>query len=109
MKNDALGRAAAAARDPAFQWRLICGLLAAVVVLYLLAQARGGPCEGFQVTQRARDIAATKDLFTDGGSGSFREFRDRVPDGNAVEYSDARALARRGALTPETIQRALDA
>lgn len=82
-------------------------LAVAVVVLVALAWRRRAGREGFRVSRHARAVAGAADLFARAGT-SFREFRARVPAGSAVDFSDARALARAGRLTPEEMQRRMD-
>ncbi len=86
------------------QWAVI--LIAALVVFLIVLVYRIPSGEGF-VSQRAVAVhAAASELFS-GGDTTFTSFKKRIPGSDAVLHDDLQGAWRRGALTPEVVQRAL--
>lgn len=82
-------------------------VLAFIVIYYVAAALAGRTSEGMVISPRARDLhREASDLFAKrGGAVSFGEFRRRVPDADAVQFSDTWRLYRNGKLTPAAVQR----
>ena len=73
-----------------------------VVAVYFAATRR----EPFEVSPAARALhGRTRALFARrGGAATFTEFREKYPQGDAVQFSDLRALYLGGSLTPRNVQ-----
>lgn len=109
--------APAPARSPRFDWKtgaapFWSGVVVVLLVILVAAAARWsgvfGRREGF-VSPRAQEVYnRSTALFTTKADGvSYADFRGAVPGADPVTYSDVRGLWRRGALTPEAVQKTL--
>lgn len=88
------------------------GLGVAAALCIVWAAARGlwarGPAEGFASEAAKADraevvAAAARPVFDDDPRAPFSRLRAALPDADAVEYRDARALAARGPVTAEAL------
>lgn len=81
-------------------------VLAAILLIYYLTRWLGGGRDRF-VSQRAQEVYQTsQELFSrTGGNASFSEFKTSVPNSDAVLYTDARALWKKGQYSPEKLER----
>ena len=82
-------------------------VIAAIVLIYYLASPRGRR-DKFVSRQALEVYRSSRELFErTGGTATFSEFKSVAPDADAVIYSDARALWKKGELSPERLQEML--
>ena len=83
-------------------------VILAIALIYYLALWLGQARDGF-ASQRAHEVYdRSRAVFEKtGGKATFSEYKTVVPAAEAVLYTDARNLWKRGELSPEKIQEVL--
>lgn len=92
--------------------RLYVGIIGIVVLLliFLAFYCSGKKCKKDKfVTKKALDIhSEAKDVFDKTeGKATFSAYKVSVTDADVVQYKDLKDLWRKGALTPENVQKSI--
>lgn len=84
-------------------------VIAAIILIYYLTGWLGHRPRDKFVSQRAQEIyRSSREIFErTGGNATFSEYKTAVPGAEAVLYTDARSLWKRGELSPERLQEML--
>ena len=85
----------------------ILALLGICIALIAALVYTRGTRERF-TSQRAHDVyARARKLFDENPGAPFTAYNASIPGANAVQYSDVRNLYLNGAMTPQSVERAL--
>ncbi len=89
------------------QAALVVAALVVVASVLLAGRASGKSREGF-VSAKAREVhRGAQEVFTQNNDATFSQYKLRVSDADAVQYTDVRHLHRTNQLTPQAVQRVL--
>lgn len=78
-----------------------------LVLVLWLARAPSRNREGFASPKAHEVYRGAREVFSKNADASFSEYKSRIPDSNAVQYTDVRQLHLANKLSPETVQSVL--